>query len=72
VVGLLGSEPTTEVMLGSAALHVAAHGRCPVAVIRYDRTGAVPGSGRCRRGGAQRLRPVMFAFDEAAVPGSGW
>ena len=71
VVGSLGHGRVREVLLGSVALHVAAHGRSPVAVIPFDRD---------HRGGpilvgvdgsAHSAAAVGYAFDEAAVRGTG-
>lgn len=71
VVGTLGSGRVQEVLLGSVALHVTAHGRSPVAVIPHDQD---------HRGGpvlvgvdgsAHSDAAVTFAFDEAAVRGVG-
>lgn len=69
VVGSLGGGRTREVMLGSVALHVAAHGRSPVAVVPDDR--------RPRRGpvllgvdGRADSEPAVgYAYDEASVRG---
>lgn len=71
VVGSRGGGRVPEVVLGSVALHVAAHGRSPVAVISHQAaqssTGAillgVDGSGTSEAA-------VEFAFDEAAVRGA--
>jgi len=71
VVGTRGGGRIPEVVLGSVALHVAAHGRSPVAVISpaapAPSTGpillGVDGSGTSEAG-------VEFAFDEAAVRGA--
>ena len=69
VVGVLGGGRVHEVLLGSVALHVAAYGRSPVAVIPFDQD---------KRGGpvlvgvdgsAHSEAAVAFAFDEAAVRG---
>jgi len=71
VVGSLGGGRVREVMLGSVAMHVAAQGRSPVAVIPFDRD---------QRGGpilvgvdgsAHSAAAVGYAFDEAAVRGAG-
>jgi nucleotide-binding universal stress UspA family protein len=71
VVGSLGGGRIREVMLGSVAMHVAAHGRSPVAVIPFDRD---------QRGGpilvgvdgsTHSAAAVGYAFDEAAVRGTG-
>jgi nucleotide-binding universal stress UspA family protein len=71
VVGSLGGGRVREVMLGSVAMHVAAHGRSPVVVVPFDRD---------QRGGpilvgvdgsAHSTAAVGYAFDEAAVRGAG-
>ncbi|WP_037832181.1 universal stress protein [Streptomyces sp. NRRL F-4474] len=68
VVGRSGSGGVREVLLGSAAVHLAAHGHCPVMVVRgrTDPEGpvlvAVDGSPRER--GA-----IAFAFAEASIRG---
>lgn len=69
VIGSLGSGRLQEVLLGSVALHVAAHGRSPVAVVPYDqdsRRGPVLVGVDGRR---DSEAAVEFAFDEAALRG---
>jgi nucleotide-binding universal stress UspA family protein len=71
VIGTRGGGRVPEVVLGSVALHVAAHGRSPVAVIAKSTaeksTGpillGVDGSGTSEAA-------VEFAFDEAAIRGA--
>jgi nucleotide-binding universal stress UspA family protein len=71
VVGSVGHGRVREVLLGSVALHAAAHGRSPVAVIPFDRD---------HRGGPilvgvdgseHSAAAVGCAFEEAAVRGTG-
>ncbi len=71
VVGSHGSGRTQEVLLGSVALHVSAHGRSPVAVVPDDRE---PRRGPVLvgvDGRADTEAAVGFAFDEASVRGVG-
>ena len=68
VVGTRGGGRIPEVILGSVALHVAAHGRSPVAVIPVGPGSQTPGQGPVRLGvdGSRTSEAaVEFAFDEA-------
>ncbi len=71
VVGTRGGGRIPEVVLGSVALHVAAHGRSPVAVI--SKTAAALANGPVLvgvDGSATSAAAVEFAFGEAAVRGA--
>lgn len=68
VVGTRGGGRIPEVILGSVALHVAAHGRSPVAVIPFGAAAQVSTDGPVRLGvDGSRISEaaVEFAFDEA-------
>jgi nucleotide-binding universal stress UspA family protein len=75
VVGNHGSGRLAEVLLGSVALHVASHGRSPVAVIPPHADPAGPAAagpvlvGVDESGTASAA--IGYAFDEAAVRGAG-
>ena len=71
VVGSRGGGRLAEVLLGSVALHLVSHGHSPVAVIP-------PGAPKIDGpilvgvdGSATSTAAIAFAFDEAAVRGSG-
>ena len=68
VIGRSGGGRIPEVVLGSVALHVAAHGRSPVAVISTQLPVTVGRAGRagCQRFRDQRRGAVSYAFDEAS------
>jgi len=71
VIGSRGSGRLQDVLLGSVALHVAAHGQSPVAVIPYD---LEPRGGPILvgvDGSANSAAAIAYAFDEAAVRGVG-
>ncbi|MFF7790237.1 universal stress protein [Streptomyces sp. NPDC007991] len=66
--GSRGMGSVVGLMVGSTAVHLAAHGQCPVLVVREH------GQSRADRGGRRRLPAgagaVDFAFTEAeAYPG---
>lgn len=66
VVGHRGSEGLAELLLGSTAVHLTAHGHCPVMVVRGrpDPTGPV----LVAVDGSPQGRPaIAFAFSEAAL-----
>ncbi len=70
-VGTRGGARIPEVMLGSVALHVAAHGRSPVAVISRSVTPEHRGPillGVDPSGNSEAA--IAFAFDEAALRGT--
>jgi nucleotide-binding universal stress UspA family protein len=71
VVGSLGHGRVREVLLGSVALHVAAHGRSPVAVIPFDRDNRGGPILVGVDGSAHSAAAVGYAFEEAAVRGTG-
>lgn len=69
VVGVMGGGRVQDVLLGSVALHVAAHGRSPVAVVPFDqdrRSGPVLVG---VDGSANSEAAIADAFDEAAIRG---
>jgi nucleotide-binding universal stress UspA family protein len=70
VVGSRGGGRMQEVLLGSVALHVAAHGHSPVAVVPYDRDNRQGSVLVGVDGRADTEAAVGFAFDEAAVRGA--
>ncbi|MER6099911.1 universal stress protein [Streptomyces sp. NPDC001728] len=70
VVGSRGVGGLVGLMVGSTAVHLAAHGRCPVLVVRDQSEPAGPillGADGSRAGSAA----VDFAFAEAALRGAG-
>lgn len=69
VVGSLGSGRAREVLLGSVALYVAAHGHSPVAVVPYDRDERQGPVLVGVDGRADSEAAVGLAFDEASVRG---
>jgi nucleotide-binding universal stress UspA family protein len=69
VVGSRGSGRAREVLLGSVALYVAAHGRSPVAVVPYDRDERQGPVLVGVDGRADSEAAVGLAFDEASVRG---
>ncbi|MFI2031267.1 universal stress protein [Streptomyces buecherae] len=69
VVGSRGMGGFVGLMVGSTAVHLAAHARCPVLVVREDGSGTGPiflGVD----GSAAAARAVGFAFAEAALRGA--
>ncbi len=71
VVGSRGGGRVREVLLGSVAMHVAAHGRSPVAVIPFDRDQRDGPILVGVDGSAHSAAAVGYAFDEAAARGTG-
>ncbi|MEU9371941.1 universal stress protein [Streptomyces avermitilis] len=69
VVGHRGSGGFLELLLGSTAVHLSAHARCPVMVVRgrSDRAGPVVAA---VDGSPQGQPAVAFAFAEAALRGA--
>jgi nucleotide-binding universal stress UspA family protein len=69
VVGHRGSGGFAELLLGSTAVHLSAHGRCPVMVIRGDPDPAGPVL--VAVDASPRGQPaIAFAFSEAALRGA--
>lgn len=74
VVGNHGSGRLAEVLLGSVALHVASHGRSPVAVIPPHTSDSAAAAGPVLVGvdeSGTASAAIGYAFDEAAVRGVG-
>ncbi|MFR9676387.1 universal stress protein [Streptomyces sp. TR06-5] len=69
VVGSRGLGGFLGLLLGSTAVHLAAHGRCPVMVVRGRGSGAGPVLLGLDRSDAGR-GAVGFAFEEAALRGT--
>lgn len=69
VVGQRGSGGIRELLLGSTAVHLAAHGHCPVMVVR-GRAGPQGPVLVAVDGSPQGRGAVAFAFAEASVRGS--
>jgi nucleotide-binding universal stress UspA family protein len=71
VVGSRGGGRVPEVVLGSVALHIAAHGRSPVAVISRTTVETTDGPILLGVDGSGTSEAaVEFAFDEAAIRGA--
>jgi len=71
VVGTRGGGRIPEVVLGSVALHVAAHGRSPVAVIAPNHARSTKGIVLLGVDGSGTSEAaVAYAFDEAALRGA--
>ncbi|MHB9860257.1 universal stress protein [Streptomyces sp. YIM S03343] len=74
VVGSRGMGGFVGLLIGSTAVHLAAHGRCPVLVVREQDEAGAPADGPIVLGvdgSAAGERAVDFAFAEAAFRGAG-